>query len=365
RVAGAAFELSVAAGADRGGPITAANGWHVVGDPTPASEIELQGPISATAYYPAVLNENIVAGNYIGTDITGTKPLGNGGDGVSIFSGAVNNVVGISDAGAQQANVIAFNAGAGVSVASYGSTGESIRGNSIHDNAGLGIDLGGDGVTANDSLDADAGSNNLQNFPIILATKPGAETRVVGTIDGAAESALVIDFYANASADPSGYGEGERHLGSTIATTDGAGHAAFAVTLLAATAPGELITATATDPAGDTSEFSAAVAVDDVPPQVLSIAPVSPDPRNAVVSSIDVTFSEPIDLGTLDAGDLEIAVDGNDEILNAAPLTFTPLNDTTVRVGGLDTLTGANGIYVVSVQGAGVQDVAGNAGAGV
>jgi hypothetical protein len=40
-------------------------------------------------------------------------------------------------------------------------------------------------------------------------------------------------------------------------TTDRHGHAVFDVTLDVATAPGEFISATATDPFGNTSEFSA------------------------------------------------------------------------------------------------------------
>jgi hypothetical protein len=47
----AEFELSVAVGAGKGGPVTAANGWQVVGDPSPFAEIELSGSIDVTAYY--------------------------------------------------------------------------------------------------------------------------------------------------------------------------------------------------------------------------------------------------------------------------------------------------------------------------
>ncbi|MGH7127277.1 MAG: MSCRAMM family protein, partial [Planctomycetaceae bacterium] len=68
-----------------------------------------------------------------------------------------------------------------------------------------------------------------------------------------------LEFFANAAADPSGFGEGERFLGAASVTTDLEGFAAFDVLLAAATSEGEFITATATDSGGNTSEFSAAV----------------------------------------------------------------------------------------------------------
>jgi hypothetical protein len=74
-----------------------------------------------------------------------------------------------------------------------------------------------------------------------------------------------LDFYASASADPSGFGEGQRWLGSIVVTTDPLGQLDFNVLLQAGTAAGERVTATATRLEDttlrrlDTSEFSAAV----------------------------------------------------------------------------------------------------------
>ena len=59
----------------------------------------------------------------------------------------------------------------------------TVRGNSIHDNTFLGIDLSGDGVTPNDPLDADSGPNDLQNFPVITPQRGGNTTVVGGTLD--------------------------------------------------------------------------------------------------------------------------------------------------------------------------------------
>ncbi len=55
---------------------------------------------------------NTISGNFIGTDISGAQPLGNAGTGVQILSGAVNNTVGGTSAGAR--NVISGNAPYGV-----------------------------------------------------------------------------------------------------------------------------------------------------------------------------------------------------------------------------------------------------------
>src|SRR4029079_8260197 len=97
---------------------------------------------------------NLVLGNFIGTDPTGTASIGNG-VGILMEGGANGNTIGGTATGT--GNVIAFNSGAGVALVNTGPTGNTIRENSIHDNAGMGIDLGNDGVTLNDAGDADAG----------------------------------------------------------------------------------------------------------------------------------------------------------------------------------------------------------------
>src|SRR5205814_1988280 len=66
---------------------------------------------------------------------------------------------------------------------------------------------------------------------------------------------------ASAAADPSGFGEGQRYLGSAAVTTDASGNASFNLTLAAATTAGEVVSATATDAAGNTSEFAQALPI--------------------------------------------------------------------------------------------------------
>ncbi|MDT5270286.1 MAG: hypothetical protein QOH49_2472 [Acidobacteriota bacterium] len=206
-------------------------------------------------------NANDVQGNFIGTQADGASALPNLSGGVSIVNGASGSRVGGTAAGA--GNVIAFNGGDGVSISSGNNN--RVLSNSIHTNGTtvqhLGIDLGPDGVTPNDAGDADAGANNLQNFPVVgSAASNGATTTVNGTLNSTASTAFRVEFFSSATCDASGGGEGAQFLGFSDVTTDGNGNAAFNVTL-PNVAVGKVVTATATDPSGNTSEFSACRAV--------------------------------------------------------------------------------------------------------
>jgi hypothetical protein len=200
------------------------------------------------------VTSNVVVGNDIGTDFTGKNALANTGPGVLLGINAQSNQIGGSPA---FPNVIAFNT-VGVVVRDATATGNSIRANSIFGNQNLGIDLGWDGVTPNHLKNADTGPNHLQNYPIIKTASPGSPTAVSGSFNSLPSTTFTLDFYANPTRDPGFFGEGQTYLGSAPVTTDANGNASFAVTLPAATTAGEWVAATATDPAGNTSEFSAA-----------------------------------------------------------------------------------------------------------
>ena len=129
-------------------------------------------------------------------------------------------------------------------------------GNSIFSNMGLGIDLGDDGVTLNNSL-GHSGPNNYQNFPVLTSVTTGPSgTTIVGSLSSSANTTYTIQFFANAVADPSGYGEGKTYLGQTSVTTNGSGNASFSAVVKAAPNGQSIFSATATDSAGNTSEFS-------------------------------------------------------------------------------------------------------------
>lgn len=199
---------------------------------------------------------NQVRGNKIGTRADGTTPLPNISSGVLILSSASSNTIG---GAANEGNVIAFNQISGVRVET--GTGNIIQSNSIFSNGGLGIDLGNAGVTPNDTGDADTGANTLQNFPVLTSAKgaAGGGVNVQGTLNSTASSTFTLHFYSNASCDGSGNGEGQAFLGSATTTTAANGNATFNVTVAGTALPGQVITATATNSLGNTSEFSACV----------------------------------------------------------------------------------------------------------
>ena len=232
----------------------------------------------------------MVQGNSIGVDDSGTAPLPNNGPGIHLASsGPAPNVIGTAVAGGPGANHIAFNLGRGIAVVQ--GTRHTMRGNSIHDNGALGIDLAGNGPTANDTLDADTGPNNLQNFPIIQMVTilaPQAGTRIQGKFNSTPSTIFDLDFYANAACSnfPREFLEGETYLGSSQVTTDGSGVAAIDVTLAPTIQPGERVSATATDPSGNTSEFSQRI--------IFSIAPTSGDSAGGTAITVSGTdFADP------------------------------------------------------------------------
>ena len=202
---------------------------------------------------PGILSQgsnNTIQGNKIGTDASGQSPLGNSG-GIEFLFGS-NNLVGGQTA--EAGNTIAFNTAFGVRVngAANGSNGfgNSILRNSIFSNGSRGIELVG--FSSNDNLDADAGPNGLQNHPVISSISPSGETSTVaGSLDSEASKTYRIELFRNAVCDPSGRGQGKTFLGSTDVTTNGSGSGSFTLNGISSLAPGDFVTATATDPVGN------------------------------------------------------------------------------------------------------------------
>jgi hypothetical protein len=238
-----------------------------------------------------------IYGNLIGTSASGTVNLGNKGYGIDI--GSANNTVGGTAVG--EANTIAFNTKAGIGLEKLNTdTGNTISANSIYSNKTLGIDLGESGVPLQDNSGvAQTGPNDLENYPVLsTAVASNASTTITGSLTSMADRKFTIDFFGSPSADHSGYGEGQTFIGSTTVTTNSAGNASFAFVAPTSVA-GQMLSATATDQNGNTSEFAKSIQVTTGPPStpigtttVLSVSPAGalagqPVTLTAAVSAAD------------------------------------------------------------------------------
>lgn len=291
---------------------------------------------------------NVVLGNIIGTDSTFTQNLGNGDDGVQ-FSNTndflikfnIGNPSGntIGGVGADQANVIVNSDDNGVNV-EFGFN-NSIRGNVISGNAGMAIDLGSNGNTSNDPGDGDTGANNLQNKPnLSSATVSGTDLTIVGSINSTPNTTYLVDFYANVTPSGTSFGGAERYLGTASFITNGSGTATINEFLAdVSVGAGEFVTATLTDPAGNTSEFAQnATAAANQAPIAIHNGPYTVDEGGAV--SLDASGSSDPESDPL-TYDWDIDNDGTFDIIdNVSPeLTWLQLQSFGINdgdVGGKD-----------------------------
>jgi hypothetical protein len=186
---------------------------------------------------------NVIQANRIGTDVTGTHPLGNGSDGVAIlaFQYGYNNVIGGTGAGA--ANTIAYNGGYGVRITT--GTGEAIHQNAIFANAHGGIAL------------LDGGNQNAPAPQLTSAVSASGTTTISGTVTGSPGQTLTVEFFDN----PVRTRQGESFLGSTTVAVGADGQGSFEFQVSGGVNVGDFVTATATDDAGNTSRFSRPVEV--------------------------------------------------------------------------------------------------------
>jgi hypothetical protein len=191
-----------------------------------------------------------IQGNFIGTQADGVSPLGNQYDGIDV--NATHALVG----GLRGANVVAFNQGDGIFV---GGTACRLSRNRIFDNGYLAIDLYNKAhyqeITPNDQLDADTGSNDLQNFPLLMKAVTGPKaTTIQGALASVPNETFTIEFFAG----PGGSGrEGRRFIGEKTVSSDEDGFSNFGFRPFKRVPVGQAITATATNSNGSTSEFSA------------------------------------------------------------------------------------------------------------
>ncbi|MFK7819546.1 MAG: cadherin domain-containing protein, partial [Planctomycetaceae bacterium] len=285
-------------GTNETGSVAAGNtdGIRLIGN---ASNTTIDGNvISGNADYGITLFDDVngtqIVSNQIGTGSDQTSDLGNGVGGVRLIDDAANNMVGGSTA---TANTIAFNSGAGISAATNTAQ-NTFRFNKIYSNSGLGIDLEDDDVVeTNDGTDSDPGANGLQNYPELYAAEiTGGDLSISGQIDSTPNSTFDIDFYVSSSADATGHGEGERHIGTVNVTTDSGGNASITQTFSGVTmSAGEAVSGTATDAVGNTSEFGQNV-----------IAVVNPAPVNATPGRARVEFNGSVEFSRATGNQIRI-----------------------------------------------------------
>ena len=247
--------------------------------------------------WSSTTNTVTIQGNNIGIGADGTSQTvsGNIEDLIYVGGGSSHSNLLIGGSAPGQGNAIAFSSRSGIRLESTGSNiqviGNTIRnntrngiyltgntraaiiGNRLSGNGLIGIDLGENGVTANDTGDGDSGANDLLNFPVISAANTDGGNQLIYsfTLDApAAANGYRIDFFASSVTHATGFGEGERFLGS-VGISHAGGSRSFSgiLTTLEPITVDSRITATASRrTAGGTwditSEFSAAATASDM-----------------------------------------------------------------------------------------------------
>jgi hypothetical protein len=240
--------------------------------------------------FNTLAQNGVIAGNMIGTDVTGQVALGNTGPGI-ILDNAQSNVIGAAGTKGST-NVIAYNGGEGIDV--MGGVQDQISLNSIFNNVGAAIKLS-------------AGANDSVAPPVMTFAPGSADGTLSGTLTDLPNLTYTIQLFSNATAPAVGHEQGQTFAGELMVSTDSSGRGTFSVIK-----PNRFYTATATEPSGNTSAFAAATTA-----QALSAS------QTAVASSANpstigqsVTFTAvvtaPSFQGTL-TGTITFTIDGQAE----------------------------------------------------
>ncbi len=159
----------------------------------------------------------VVTANFIGIGRRG-RAVSNSGAGIRLGAGVANTFIGGLGAG----NIIANNQAGGIVLDPNAGVRNTMIGNIIVGNPGLGIDLGDDGLTLNDAGDADSGPNDLLNTPEIAPPLLNELGLTFAFALEASAGAFLLDvFDLPSGGDPSGSGEGERPLGQRVVNHPG------------------------------------------------------------------------------------------------------------------------------------------------
>ncbi|MFC1511417.1 right-handed parallel beta-helix repeat-containing protein, partial [Candidatus Margulisiibacteriota bacterium] len=181
-------------------------------------------------------NNNTIIGNYIGTDASGDIEIGNDDEGIQL-QGQGNAI---------EQNHIAYNDADGVNCSGGTAIYNTISRNAMEANGELGIEL------------TDQGNEEMA-APVIATAVYDEGTSALEVTGTALIGSNVEVFLVEDPADASGYGEGKVFLGNVLSELDETGSWTLQETV--SLNMGDKITATVTDPNGNTSEFAQNVAV--------------------------------------------------------------------------------------------------------
>ncbi|OFY87976.1 MAG: hypothetical protein A3F72_08375 [Bacteroidetes bacterium RIFCSPLOWO2_12_FULL_35_15] len=214
--------------------------------------------ISGNNYLGIIIYEqsdsNTIYSNKIGVAADGSSALPNKGAGIIISKASKYNKIGAL----YKENIIAHNDTVGIAIADTGTVFNTISANQIYGNGMMGIDLYPWGVNNNDATDSDNGSNERMNYPLIqnvfLDWQTGITT-ISGTIDCASyggPTGITVELFKSNGTNMFNHGDATAYLGNTI-VADGSGNWNFNCTGITTS---DMVTATATDLQGNTSEFA-------------------------------------------------------------------------------------------------------------
>jgi CSLREA domain-containing protein len=190
---------------------------------------------------------NVIQGNKIGTDITGTNPIPNLMKGIYYIDGGGSIVGGL---GAGEGNTAAYNGWTGIDVEGPN---QLVLGNEVFSNGNNGVDTNSNSIISQNSIYDNGGlgiwySGPEDTIPPVLNT--------TNWISGTACANCIVEIFL-ADPDPTGEGEGKEYLGTVTAASNGD----FNMPLPSGFPFCGNVTATATDSDPRTSQFSANVTV--------------------------------------------------------------------------------------------------------
>jgi hypothetical protein len=221
--------------------------------------------VNLTQNLSSKANSTVVQGNFIGTDVTGTRALHNG---MALFlDGVSSNLIGGTTAGARNLLAEGF--------AFHGVSGNVVQGNFMGTDVTGKIVLAGVVYSFSPRLPTNtvggttpAAGNLIYSEPVILAghvvvlsaapvltsaVSSNGTVTIGGTLHRGLNSTYTLNFFSDAA--------GTIPIGSSIVTTDATGTATFTAAFSGAFSAGEVITATSVDALYNTSMLSAGLAV--------------------------------------------------------------------------------------------------------